>query len=205
MNFKPIAAGMAGLLVLVACNRSPQPRRYSEVVTRGAGAANALTTESSLKIKWTLPDGWVEQAGGDPMRLASFLAPDPKLAHTGEMDPEALDISITQFSGAAGGAEANVSRWMGQLKIPAPLEEVKAFIAKAESLTAATGQRGILVDLIDHLGGDMTSTKGILGAIIPTRNATVFVKAMGDKGRLVKIRKHFIEFCGSLSVAEAAP
>lgn len=193
------------VFLFTACNRDPEPRRYIEVQTRGTGAIGALTTESPIRITWKLPDGWVEQAGGDPLRIASFLAPDPNLAHSGELDPHAIDVSVTQFSGAAGGVEANISRWMGQLKIPAPLESVKDFIANSDSLFTATGQKGILVDLSNHISGDMTLNNGILGAIFPANGVTVFVKAMGDKGRLAKIQVQFLEFCRGISIADPKP
>jgi len=51
----------------------------------------------------------------------------------------------------------------------------------------------------------MTVNKGILGIIFPAKAATVFVKAMGDKGRLAKIRTQFLEFCRGISIVESKP
>jgi hypothetical protein len=150
-----------------------------------------------------MPDGWVAQPEGDPLRMAGFWAPDPDLAHTGEADPRAVDVSVVQLEGDAGGLEANVTRWLGQIKIPAAFADQA--LAGATPVRAATGQTGILVDLTGMLSGDLTQSQSILGIILQTNGHTVFVKAMGERRRLVKIKPQLLEFCRGLSIAEAAP
>ena len=54
------------------------------------------------------------------------------------------------------------------------------------------------------LSGDMTQSKSIIGAIIQGNGYTVFVKAMGEKDRLVKIKPQLIRFCDSLKITETA-
>ena len=158
--------------------------------------------EVPIKMAWTLPDGWVDQPEGDPLRVAGFLAPSPELAHTGEMDPQAVDVSLVQLAGDAGGLDANVVRWLGQIKIPASYAEQA--IAAAKPIQTATGQKGIVVDFTDMLSGDMTQSKSIIGAIIQSNGYTVFVKAMGEKDRLVKIKPQLLQFCDSLKITETA-
>jgi hypothetical protein len=191
-----LVAGLAGCQ-----GDEPQPRRYREIALKSKNGP--VQAEAPIRLSWTLPDGWVDQPEGDPLRLAGFWAPDPALAHTGEMDPLAVDVSLVQLAGDAGGLDANVVRWLGQIKIPASYAEQA--IAAAAPVQAATGQRGIVVDFTEMLSGDLTESRSIVGAIIQGDGYTVFVKAMGDKDRLVKIKPQLLEFCAKLNIVEKAP
>ena len=201
---KILAALLASSVVFTAgltgCNRSPEARRYSEITLKTKSGASQ--GEAPIKLSWTLPDGWVDQPEGDPLRVAGFWAPHPDLAHTGEMDPEAVDVSLVQLAGDAGGLDANVVRWLGQIKIPSSYAEQA--IAAATPIRTATGQHGIVVDFTDMLSGDMTQSKSIIGAIIQGDGFTVFVKAMGEKDRLLKIKSQLIEFSTNLKITESA-
>jgi hypothetical protein len=179
----------------------PQPRRYREIALKSKNGP--VRADAPIRLSWTLPDGWVDQPEGDPLRQAGFWAPDPSLAHTGERDPLAVDVSLVQLAGDAGGLDANVVRWLGQVKIPASYAE--QVIAAASPVRVATGQRGIVVDFTDILSGDLTESKSIVGAIIQGEGYTVFVKAMGDRERLVKIKPQLLEFCAKLNIAEKTP
>ena len=194
-----VSVCLAGLTGLTGCNRDPEPRRYREIAFKSKGGASQ--GEAPINLSWSLPDGWVDQPEGDPLRLAGFWAPDPALAHTGEMDPQAVDVSLVQLAGDAGGLDANVVRWLGQIKIPASYAEQA--IAAATPIRTATGQKGIVVDFTDMLSGDMTQSKSIVGAIIQGDGFTVFVKAMGEKDRLIKIKPQLLQFCDSLKITES--
>ena len=193
-------AALAASAGLTGCHGDPEPRRYREIAFKSKGGAPQ--GEAPIHLSWTLPDGWADQPEGDPLRLAGFWAPDPSLAHTGEMDPLAVDVSLVQLAGDAGGLDANVVRWLGQIKIPASYAEQA--IAAATPVRTATGQKGILVDFTDMLSGDMTQSKSIVGAIIQGDGYTVFVKAMGEKDRLLKIKPQLLQFCDSLKIVESA-
>ena len=196
-----VAMAVLGFSALLsACNRESEPRRYSEVAFHAKNSP--MGGEASIHISWNLPKGWVEQPAGDPLRLASFLAPDSSSANEEEMDPKALDVSIVQLAGDAGGIPANISRWMGQVKIPPSPDIVKDIIAKAESLKVASGQKGIVVDFTGLLAGDMTRSTSIIGVILQDTGYTVFVKAKGDQDRLLKLRSQILDFSRSLSITE---
>ncbi len=190
--------GVAG--ILSACKQEA-PRHYTEIAFKSKGSPMAAV-DIPIRITWTVPAGWIEEPGGDPLRVASFLAPDPSYADSADVDPKALDVSIVQLSGEAGGVEANVIRWMRQAKIPPSQDVAQEVIAHAESLSVASGQRGILVDFTGQLAGDMTQTNSIIGAIVPGNGYTVFVKAMGDRDRLLALRPQILLFCRSVSIVE---
>ncbi len=195
-----IASSVVLTTGLAGCNREPEARRYSEITLKTKSGVSQ--SEAPIKMSWTLPDGWVDQPEGDPLRLAGFWAPDPALAHTGEMDPEAVDVSLVQLAGDAGGLDANVVRWLGQIKVPSSYAEQA--IAAAIPIRTATGQQGIVVDFTEILSGDMTQSKSIVGAIIQGNGFTVFVKAMGEKDHLIKIKSQLIEFSTTLKITESA-
>jgi hypothetical protein len=194
-----LGAALAACLTVFACNSGdPEPRRYREIALKSKDGK--IQGEAPVALSWTLPDGWVDQPEGDPLRVAGFWAPHPDLAHTGELDPEAVDVSLVQLSGDGGGLDANVVRWLGQVKIPSSFAEQA--IAAAVPVKTATGQNGIVVDFTDMLSGDMTQSQSIVGAIIQGEGYTVFVKAMGQRERLKLIKPQLIEYCAKLSIKE---
>src|SRR5690606_20916792 len=121
----------AGALLLSAClsgcSGEPEPRRYSEIETRGGGSN--LQRGPLSEISWNLPESWIEQPEGDPLRLTGFWAPDPRLLEKDLPDPDPVDVSLVQLAGDAGGLEANVTRWLGQVGIPA--SQAAGVIARA--------------------------------------------------------------------------
>lgn len=192
--------GIPLLIGLVAgCQREPEPRVYREIVTRGENAT--LQGNARAHMSWTLPASWTVQPEGDPLRLIGFWAPDPERVAAGETDPKPVDVSIVQLAGDAGGLTANVARWLGQIKVPASHAE-KA-IADAMPVRIASGQQGIIVDFTNLLSGDLTQTESIIGTIVTVGETTVFVKAMGGRTRLQRLKPELIAFSKSLSVGSA--
>ncbi len=154
-----------------------------------------------IKVTWELPETWLLRDSANAMRIGSFAVPDTQFAHMGEADPGALDVSVVQLAGDAGGVPANIARWMGQVGLIASREELQALIDAAPKLRAKTGQQGIFVDFTDRLSGDMTQNKSIYGAIISTPAYTVFVKAMGERDRLIRAKADIKGFCESLAIS----
>jgi hypothetical protein len=183
-------------LFLTACNDDPQPRRYREIAARGEGSNLQRGTLSN--ISWKLPAGWTVQPEGDPLRLTGFWAPDPELLAAGQTDPDPVDVSIVQLGGMAGGLEANVTRWLGQIGVPA--SQASAAIAAATPVKTASGQTGVVVDFTGFMSGDLTQSKSIVGAILEVDGGTMFVKAMGQKPKVARLRPVLVEFVKNLSI-----
>lgn len=190
---------------LVAC-QSDSPRKYTEI-THPSQARNN-TSESfnaspvDLSISWVKPEHWMQKDSANGLRAGSFAIPDSSLMHTGEMDPNAIDVSVTYFAGDAGGLEANIRRWMGQIDVRMDSAGMVEFIAKAESLTTASGEKGIFIDLTPLLSGDMTQPNSIFGAIVPGKGYTLFVKAMGIRKKVTSERPSIRDFSRSLVLKE---
>lgn len=212
-------------MALAGCEDS-RPREYSEaafkpLASQGmaggpggmggpAGGGGAMSSAGmppinsspvDIKVTWTLPEHWVVKDSANSMRVGSFAAQDPALANMGELDPHAVDVSVVQLAGDAGGLKANIVRWMGQVGLKATPEEMDEFVKAAAHFKTASGQDGMYVDLTDRLSGDMTQSKTIFGAVVQTEDYTVFVKAMGEHAKMAGQKASVMAFCKSLRIA----
>jgi hypothetical protein len=166
----------------------------------GAGMPPVNSSPVDIKVTWTLPEGWLVKDSANAMRIGSFAAMDPALANTGEIDPNAVDVSVVQLAGEGGGLKANIVRWMGQVGLKMTAEEMDEFVKAAAHFKTASGQDGMYVDLTDKLSGDMTQSKTIFGAVVQTSEYTVFVKAMGEHAKVGAQKPRVIAFCKSLRI-----
>ena len=198
--------------------QEPKARTYTEVAFKPNAAPASMmgagepmvggsvppmmnSNPVNIKVTWKLPETWAIKDSANAMRIGSFSVPDPKLANMGEMDPRAVDVSVIQLAGDAGGLKANLTRWMGQIGLKASPEEMDDMIKSAKHFNTKTKQDGIFVDFTEKLSGDMTQSKSIFGAIIQTADYTVFVKAMGEIERVVKVKAQIKAFCESLVIS----
>ena len=175
------------LALLFGCRRESSHRTYVE-------KAFVLSDSARFpgeRLDWERPGSWVRELPKG-MRLASF-----NIVEKGRT----ASCTIVQLAGQGGDMEANIQRWMGQLKmVRFDSEEMSAFLKRQDTLVTATGQRGIYVDLTKVMTGDMTASESILGAVIPLEKSTVFVKMMGPKTILKNQEEAFRSLCESLKV-----
>ncbi|MDZ4241406.1 MAG: hypothetical protein U1D99_01120 [Candidatus Omnitrophota bacterium] len=140
----------------------------------GQSEALLASAKKDLPISWTAPEGWQELPGSG-FRLATFKA--------GAGD-DAVECSIVSLAGPAGGIDANIARWMGQIKVePPPSGSIIEFLKKNNALESgektASGLPILYVDLGKLQAGAPDTTPTISAAIIETEGATVFVKITG--------------------------
>jgi len=141
-------------------------------------------------LTWSVPEGWSESQTPDPMgmRLIDFrFGPNQE----GE-------CYISLIPGAAGGLEANVNRWRGQMgQPPYTPEEIeklptKPFFNREATFVAFDGDfRGF---------GAEEAQKGyrMLGLIHSAEQATIFVKLTGPKELAEQNAAAFDAFCQSI-------
>ena len=72
--------------------------------------ATGAKTIVAAGVKFTVPQGWIDQKPSSSMRKAQFELP-------GEAGPAELVVYYFGLGGA-GGREANVQRWLGQFSNP---------------------------------------------------------------------------------------
>ena len=185
-------------VALSGCGRQePKITTYQEVritppVAHAEHTAHAQTATPSLN--WRLPENWSEAPGGG-MRLASFSPPAWDGVGQG---------SIILLGGDAGGLEANLRRWMQQIKLT-PRDET-AFQAFFKGLSPKPTKGGLPCVLVDFGAlldpASEPSTPSMLAAAVTMPGQTAFFKLTGPKDRLAAQRDAFEQFC--LSV-EASP
>lgn len=187
-----MAVGLSG------CGRQePGITTYQEVrITPPASHAEhaAHPPAAAPALNWRLPENWTEAPGGG-MRLASFSPPAWDGVGQG---------SIILLGGDAGGLEANVRRWMQQIKLTPPGEA--AFQTFLKGLAPKTTQGGLPCVLVDFSAlldpAAEPSTPSMLAAALTLPGQTAFFKLTGPKDKLAAQREAFEQFC--LSV-EASP
>jgi hypothetical protein len=153
---------------------------------RAAEAPAPSSPEGDGTLQWDTPPGW-ERRPDQQMRLVT-LAP--------KGSPE-TECYVTILSGAAGGVEANVNRWRGQLgkgpMAPGEMAGLKAL--------HVLGREAKLVE-ISGTYTDMRNNKlpdaALVGILLPLEDALLSIKMTGPKDVVERETDHFISFCESL-------
>lgn len=176
------------LPLLVGCDQKPAERHYAEVVIEapmpnpsammgdphaGLGLdipmVNA-TTRVQSDLTWDVPSGWQEVAGSG-MRVATFKRAD---------NPDAIDVSIVTLSGPAGGLEANLTRWAGQISLDLTANDgLSKLIDSAQVLKTQGGLELKIFDFTQLQKGLDPSGKSTVAAMLEINGSTVFVKMTG--------------------------
>ncbi len=135
--------------------------------------------ELSDKITWSVPAGWTQQ-GASQMRLATLRLAD---------DPQAFDCSIVSLPGGAGGLEANLKRWMAQINLDVPDEQLAQFIKNSSDYVFDFSLLQVNAD---------PSAKSMIAAMIDLQGATIFVKLTGSMAAVSKNKESFLELSKSV-------
>lgn len=146
--------------------------------------ASTPVPTANTRLQWTAPAGWAEQ-GGSQMRLVTF-----------RVGSDGAECSITMFPGEVGGLEANLRRWLGQLKVQVADAEVARF-ARAPATFQTEGDLPCLVyDFAELMPAGKPDS--LLAAVIPLSGNTAFVKFTGAKTVLATEKENFLALCRSL-------
>jgi hypothetical protein len=130
------------------------------------------------KLTWAVPSGWIQQPGS-AMRLAT-LHP---------ADDSTLDCSIVSLPGGAGGLEANLKRWIGQINLDITDERLTQFISASH---------GHIFDFTQLQKGIDPSTKSMIAAMIELDGTMVFVKMTGTIDSIHKHKDKFLALVKSV-------
>ena len=123
------------------------------------------------------------------MRVVTFTVGAPE---------DGTECYVSLLRGAAGGVEANVNRWCGQMGRPALTADEMAGLERVEVL-------GLPASLVE-LTGDFTGMSGevqpggmLLGVLCELPGQTLFVKMTGPEGAVRAEGGRFQAFCESLN------
>ena len=194
---------VAVALLAAACAREPEVREYDEVVIKtspvaaafdGSGAAMAgpgggavAAGATANPLKWQTPSTW-QELPGDSIRLATFLL---------ERGGARAETTVVMLGGAAGGVEANVVRWLDQLGLSLPADELAAFLSAGEPVS---GSRGLRLTLYDFTSLPAPQGVSMLVAVGPVLDQTLFVKMSGDGSLVAAARSDFVGLVRSLGL-----
>lgn len=152
----------------------------------GAGPNSMLGREGEVPpppkatdIVWELPEGWTERAGSG-MRIAEFL-PDAGV--------EDGLVTLIALGPGAGGLEANVSRWRGQVGLPPQGESQTLQVEGKRTFTFVTFARESR-----EAGLPLTTA----AAVYSLGDRTLFLKFTGPTDFVTDHKLDFLELAGSL-------
>lgn len=127
---------------------------------------------------FTLPPGW-QATPGSGMRFATLWAPNQ------------TPFSVLRLGGDGGGMLMNINRWRGQLMLP-PL--TAADLPTATTTLAPATPTSPTITLADI----KSQSSRILGAVIPTADATWFIKVQTDNPtQLDPVKEDFLSILKS--------
>ncbi len=156
--------------------------------------ANPANYGKQGPILWTAPESWLAVQPGNEMRAAQYNVAGPEGEEPGE-------LTVFYFGvGGGGGVDANLERWVGQLKGGAP---------------AVRGEReidGMKVYTIDGSGsfdagmamggGAPKENQRVMGAIAETSAGLYFFKFVGPSATLAQNEVAYEQFLSSLKKGE---
>ena len=143
------------------------------------------TVNTALKDRliWTLPQGWQQAASGS-MRLAAFQLTN---------NPEAIDVSIVVLGGNAGGLQANIKRWLGQVNIQVDDTALNQFIDSSKDN---------IFDFTQLQQRDDDSVESMIVAMLNLEDNTVFVKMKGSKRAIKANKTQWLNLVKSITLKE---
>ncbi len=146
---------------------------------------------AAAPLTWTTPAGWTE-ATPTEIRVASFKI---------NQDGKQADVSVIPLGGMAGGDDANVNRWRGQVGLPpVASEELK----KAAEPVEVDGQAGSLYDVAGTNPAAGEASR-IIGVIQHREDTAWFFKMTGDDTLVEAQKPAFIAFLKSVKILENVP
>lgn len=191
----PFWTVLATGLSLAACGRrESSPRVYEEPAPPTTAAERVATLPAEIPmpppatVTWQSPAGWQEQQGWG-MRRASFRIEDG--GHT-------YECSLVALPGEAGGAEANVRRWAGQLGLSPSAEQITALLDAAVERPSLAGHPLRIFDFGALQPGAESDAASLLAAIVRRPSDTLFLKFLAPCGVLERHRGEFERLAESL-------
>ena len=178
------------ILLFLSCNKDDTPRLYRIAKIKSLDTDFIkLEGEQSFnkKFTWSTPTDWLEnKINKSSLRLASYAI----LLNNGE----SADLSITKFSGNAGGVLSNVNRWRGQLDLsPQTLDIIESSSLKGKSK---------LGDFSIYQINNSNSGKAFLCMILQLPSETIFAKLSSSLLGINFLEQDFINFCNSFRLVK---
>jgi len=149
-------------------------------------------------LVFAAPPGWKPVQATSSMRVAQFVLPRVS------GDTQDGELVVYYFGGSGGTVDANIERWIGQMKQPDG--RPSSAVVKRESRTI-NGLKVTLVDLTGTYVAEMTPGSGQLhnspgfrlrAAVIETATGPYFIKLTGPAKTIGGSEKAFESFLSSV-------
>ncbi len=167
------------------------PETMSTEASMGSGDASGAAVSPHAdhaggKLTWNLPEGWNAHVGSG--MFYAIVKTSPR--------QDANEAGIVMLAGEAGGLEANVERWLGQLGVQLTPEKMKAFIDDRKTLEAQGNLKVTCLDFTPVVANGESQCM-LVGIVKPKENS-YFVKLKGTQQSLLSERGDFVKFLESL-------
>jgi hypothetical protein len=152
-------------------------------------------------ITYTKPGDWKVVATTSTMRMAQFAIP------RAAGDAADAELVVYYFGGSGGSVDANIDRWIGQMKQPGG--RASSAVAKRSTRTI----NGLAVALVDVSGTYVAEMAPgsperhnspnfrLRAAVVTTPNGPYFIKLTGPAQTVAAAETSFEQFLGSLRYA----
>ena len=188
------------ILLLNSCSskqkQQPSGSQQTNAAAKATTAMQGTTSGSVAGIDWAVPAGWIK-GGEKPMRAATYTV--------GSGDALAECAVFFFGTGQGGEVEANISRWISQVKQPDGSDS-KAHAARAEVKSACCTITTVEVSgTYMASSGPMMQTTAekpgfvLLGGIVPGPQGNVFFKLTGPKATVGKVKEDFLAMLRSVN------
>jgi hypothetical protein len=149
------------------------------------------------RLAYTVPDGWVSRAASSNMRVAEFTLP------AASSDTEPGDLVLYYFGGSGGTVEANIQRWIGQIRQPpgAAADAVRRAGREVHGLQVTTVDvSGTYVAEMRPGSAEHHDNPGyrLRAAVIETPRGPYFVKLVGPQATIERWTPAFDAFIDSV-------
>ena len=178
---KIIISLCAAAAICCGCSKNAGTLGPNSTVAQSSGS-RAPSQNAAGELRYKVPEGWTTEKPTSDMRVAQYTL--PKAEGDGE---DALLVLYYFGQGQGGPAQANIDRWINQIKQPdgQPSKER----AKTETLTI-NGLPVNTVDVTGNYSGGMSpdsapannkSIYRLRAAVIDTPKGSYFVKLTGPE------------------------
>ena len=193
LSCKPVGDHMEITETREVSKQAPPPAPFATSAERFRMQQEAPESPRENPLTWVLPEGWSEAGeGASPggMRLINL-----RFGASGEGE-----CYLSAMPGSAGGLEANINRWRGQMGLPEYSADELAKLPKKPFLNREATYVSIDGDFKGV--GATAATKGyrLVGLVQPAPEFTIFVKMTGPKDLIEKNEAAFDQFIQSISI-----
>lgn len=185
-------------LLCLSCSKGSVSGGPRKPASQTSSSSSPSSQTASGEVSYKVPEGWTPEKPTSEMRLAQYKL--PKAAGDGE---DALLIVFYFGPGQGGTPQANIDRWVNQVKQPDGSESKDK--ARTETLTV-NGLQVSTVDVLGNYSGGMSQDSApkdsnaiyrLRGAVIETPKGSYFVKLTGPEKTVNRWDQAFNDFIKS--------